>query len=311
MNGMSVSGSLGSGVDHVLLTRFNLPSAGREGQVRAQEGWLRNRVDLFERFCLPSVTAQTSGNVRWIVYFDPQSPPWLRDRIPRLADEGGFVPIFRATVNHDELVEDLTKVVGRPQGRLMTTNLDNDDGLAVDFAERLQLQAHIPADRTAIYFSRGLILAGKDLYSRTDRRNAFCSVVESWEKPATCWADWHNLLGKSMPVMEIAGPPAWLQVVHGGNVSNRVRGRLVSSLIHAGDFPVIPSGTGYPSDRELRWENLVVAPVRFLGERGRSTVKWLMMLLLGKEGLGKVKELLATRRAGPVRGEADATEGTY
>ncbi|BCW73401.1 glycosyltransferase [Arthrobacter sp. NicSoilB8] len=308
---MSVSGSRGFEVDHVLLTRFNLPTAGRESQVRAQEGWLRDRVDLFERFCLPSVRAQTSGNFRWVVYFDPESPSWLKEMIPRLAGDGGFVPIFRESVNHEELLADLIEVVGKPRKRLVTTNLDNDDGLAVDFAERLQIQAGIPTGRTAIYFSRGLILKGKNLYSRIDRRNAFCSVVESWDEPVTCWADWHNLLGKSMPVREIAGSPAWLQVVHGGNVSNRVRGRMVSAVLHVKSFPVISPDTGYPSDRALRWENLVAAPARYLGERGRSTVKWLMILVLGKDGLSRVKEVLSVGKAGPVRGEADATEGTY
>ncbi len=43
------------GVDHVFLTRFNLPSAGFESMVRAKQGWLQNRVELFERFCLPSL----------------------------------------------------------------------------------------------------------------------------------------------------------------------------------------------------------------------------------------------------------------
>lgn len=301
----------GTGLDHVLLTRFNLPSPGREGQIRSQEGWLRNRVELFEQFCLPSVRAQTSGNVRWIVYFDPESPQWLMDRIPQLAGDSGFVPIFRAAVNHAELVSDLRDVVGEPQERLLTTNLDNDDGLSVDFVDRLQRKAATPLGRTALYFSRGLILAGHSLYLRSDRRNAFCSVVESWEDPVTCWADWHNLLGKSMPVVEILGHPAWLQVVHGGNVSNCVRGRMVSARPHTEYFPVIPVGTGYPSDRELRWENLVAAPARYLGERGRLAAKWLAMMVLGKDGLGKAKEMLATRRAGPVRGDKDATEGTY
>jgi hypothetical protein len=270
---------------------------GPEGKIRAQEGWLRKRVDLFEQFCLPSVKAQTAGNVRWIVYFDPESPTWLLEQIPRLAIHGGFVPIFRATVSHQELVADLRGVVGKPQERLLTTNLDNDDGLAVDFAFRLQREAAKFLDRTALYFPRGLIMAGEALYLRTDRRNAFCSVVEAWDDPATCWSDWHNLLGKSMPVMEIPGHPAWLQVVHGGNVSNRIRGRMVSARNYAEDFPVIPAGTGHPSDGKLRWENLVAAPGRYLRERGRGAVKWLLMTVLGKDGLSKVKELLATRRA--------------
>lgn len=308
---MSVSVSRGVDVDHVLLTRFNLPTAGRESQVRAQAGWLRDRVELFERFCLPSVRAQTSENFHWIVYFDPESPSWLLEMIPRLAGDGGFVPIFRESVNHAELLADLTKVVGTPRNRLVTTNLDNDDGLAMDFSERLQMEASIPTGRTAIYFSRGLILNGKNLYSRNDRRNAFCSVVESWDEPVTCWADWHNLLGKSMPVREIAGSPAWLQIVHGGNVSNRVRGKMVSSVRYLRSFPIIPPGVGYPSHRALRWENLAAAPARYLGELGRSTAKWLMLMVLGKDGLSRVKEVLTAGKAVPARGEADATEGTY
>ncbi|MCU1424755.1 MAG: hypothetical protein JWM51_1046, partial [Microbacteriaceae bacterium] len=67
--------------DHVLLTRFNLPSAGVESLIRAQEGWLRTRVELFERYCVPSVLAQTSSSYRWLIYFDPESPQWLKDRV--------------------------------------------------------------------------------------------------------------------------------------------------------------------------------------------------------------------------------------
>ncbi|MBY8850425.1 putative rhamnosyl transferase, partial [Saccharothrix sp. MB29] len=68
-------------MDHVVLTRFNLPSVGAESVVRAQEGWLTKRVGLFERYCLPSVAAQTSSDFRWLIYFDPESPQWLKDRI--------------------------------------------------------------------------------------------------------------------------------------------------------------------------------------------------------------------------------------
>jgi hypothetical protein len=127
---------------------------------------------------------------------------------------------------------------------------------------------------------------------RIDRRNAFCSVAESWDKPLACWADWHNLLGKSMPVVEIPGPPAWLQVVHGRNVSNRVHGRLISPHPHGAKFPSLPASTAHPSDNELRWELLVALPARFFGERVKSAAKWLALMILGKDGFSKVKEWL-------------------
>ena len=50
-------------LDHVILTRFNLPTGGVEGIMRAREGWLRERIDLFERYCAPSVAAQRGAEV--------------------------------------------------------------------------------------------------------------------------------------------------------------------------------------------------------------------------------------------------------
>jgi len=45
---------MAGGADHVLLTRFNLPSKGFEGMITAKEGWLTDRIALFEFYCLPS-----------------------------------------------------------------------------------------------------------------------------------------------------------------------------------------------------------------------------------------------------------------
>lgn len=67
------------------------------------------------------------------------------------------------------------------------------------------------------------------MYLRHDDRNAFCSVRSSWSAPVTCWSARHNQLSEIMATEEIGGPPAWLQVVHGLNVSNRIRGRLVAA----------------------------------------------------------------------------------
>src|SRR5690606_7652860 len=112
-----------------------------------------------------------------------------------------------------------------------TTNLDNDDAIAVDFVERLQDAAlrHSPA---ALFLRRGLIVQGDELYLRDDPDNAFCSVAEPWDVPQTAWRDWHTLLHQHFDPVSIPGHPGWLQVVHGQNVSNRVHGKLISPLPH-------------------------------------------------------------------------------
>lgn len=287
--------------DHFLITRFNLPTPGPESLVRAREGWLRERAALFQRYCLPSVAAQTGSRFRWLIYFDPESPAWLRERIREWSADGIFTPVYRTSVERQELLADLRHLAGEPAGELMTTNLDNDDGVATDFVERLQQAAARTSGRTALYLPRGLILAGTGLYARTDRSNAFCSVAEPWPDAVTCWADWHTRLGRSMPVREVPGPPGWLQVVHGGNVSNRVRGVRVSPQTHRERFPGLLTGAQPPSMAE-RARELLGTPRRAAVSGLRTAAKTVLLRVAGKDGLDRVKERIGALRSTTTRG---------
>ena len=280
-------------IDHVILTRFNLPTAGVESLVRAQEGWLRNRQVLFEKYCLPSVMLQTRQDFSWIIYFDTQSPGWLKERISELSASGDFFAIYRDTVSPEELIEDIRNSVAGESDVLLTTNLDNDDGLALDFVERLQ-DSVLDEIRTARYFPAGLIQQGDRLYLRHDPDNAFCSVSESWQEPRTCWTDWHNLLGNHMPVLELDGGPGWLQVIHSGNVSNRVRGTRVPANNYRAEFVGGLKEVAEPTKLEMRGERYVRAPLRWLRESVRATAKKLALLIGGKNALDQVKVSVST-----------------
>jgi hypothetical protein len=279
-------------VDHVLLTRFNLPSTGVERSIREQEGWLANRVGLFDRYCVPSVRAQTNRNFNWIVYFDPQSPDWLKDRVRQYAATGLFTPVYRPSVSREELLGDIRSVVAGEGHSLVTTNLDNDDALATDFIDRVQALPRQPL-RTAVFLTTGLIKRSSRLYLRVDRDNAFCTVTEPWDSPVTCWADWHVLLRRSMPVIEQAGAPAWLQVVHGENVSNRVRGRLVAAGEWGRLFPGALDDVQTPAPVEILQDRLLAGPARSMTELTRSVVKRVALMLLGKDGFYRLKSLLS------------------
>ena len=278
----------------MLLTRFNLPSQGLESLIRAREGWLRHRIDLFETYCAPSVAAQTRPGTHWVVYLDPASPGWLMDRIRPYEEQGLLRPVLRESVSREELVSDLRETVGAPQAYLATTNLDNDDGLAVDFSERLSATAPIDAPQ-AVYFVTGLIKSPCGLYLRRDRRNAFCSVVETWASPVTCWAEYHNRLPTIMPALEVAGGPGWLQVVHGENVSNRVRGRLVAPDRFEREFGSLIDDARTPSRAELTRDRLLQAPGRLVRDTARSGLRAVALRLLGKDRFSEIKRQLSAR----------------
>lgn len=278
-------------IDHVILTRFNLPSGGIEARIRAGESWLVNRWSLFERYCVPSVAAQTNHNVQWIIYFDPESPEWLKTSIAPYADRGTFTPIYRAEVSYPDLLADVRGVSSGTAGMLITTNLDNDDGLAIDFVERLQSAVDF-SDRRAVYLVNGLIMGPGGVYLRKDPDNAFCSVAEPWDQPKMCWADWHLMLRRTMPVVEIEGAPGWLQVVHGENVSNRVRGRLISPAPWSSRFPGALANAPEPGGWGIARDLLISSPLRWLRDTGRATARRAAIAALGKDGMQRMKARL-------------------
>jgi N-acetylglucosaminyl-diphospho-decaprenol L-rhamnosyltransferase len=283
-------------VGHALLTRFNLPSAGLESVIRAQDRWLRDRVSLFERYCIPSVLAQRNRNFTWLIYFDIESPRWLKQTVADHASAGLYNPLFRTSVSPAELTADIESALGGRRDQLLTTNLDNDDALALDFIDRLQ-SVRPSAQRRAIFFVHGLILNDDALYVRADRHNAFCSVLEPWEMPRTCWADWHNLLHRSMPVLELADHAAWLQVIHDANVSNRIRGHRVDPAPYRDLFGHGLAQAVSPTARQLAMDRLVAGPLRAFKEYARASGKWLIIRTVGKEGLDTVKLQFRRRQA--------------
>lgn len=278
-------------VDHVLLTRFNLPSQGVESLIRAREGWLRDRIELFERYTVPSVAAQTNRDVRWIVYLDPESPEWLLERIRPHAEAGLLNPVLRATVSREELLSDIRATLGTPREILVTSNLDNDDGLASDYSERM-VSVATKHPRTAIYLTRGIVQGGRAAYLNLDRHNAFVAVRETWDDPVSAWSDYHTALGHHMPTIEVGGAPGWLQVVHGANVSNRVRGRIVSPATYHQLFaPAIDADE--PTGAAILRDRLLGDPMRRLRDGARTTLRTQGLRMLGKERYDRLKFTLA------------------
>lgn len=277
-------------VDHVILTRFNLPSQGAESLIRAQDGWLLERVDLFERFTVPSIEAQTVTHFRWIVYFDPESPAWLLERLSSYVESGLFSALYRESVTWQDVVVDARELTGGAADLLITTNLDNDDALATDFVERVQREA-AKGWRGALYMSTGLILHGNRTYLREDRDNAFCCAIEPWADAQTAWRDWHVMLGRHMKVRSIQGAPAWLQVIHGRNVSNRPRGQLANPARYQSLYPGALDDIATPTRPTLALDAFVHRPIREVREAVRFGGKTIMLKLFGKSGIEQASRL--------------------
>ncbi|TVQ57706.1 MAG: hypothetical protein EA355_03740 [Rhodobacteraceae bacterium] len=250
---------------HVVMTRFNLATPGRESAIRIRPGWLSGRFDLFERYCLPSMAAQTRQDFDWIVYFDVDTPASFRERIERCREVRPFTPYYTPLFLSEGWPRSIRETFGETAPRLLTTRLDNDDALARDHVERLQA-AVAPFDgaRASFNFTNGFLLNGGRVYAHRHPANAFASQLEPWgAETRTASSIPHLDMADYGPVIQIPGPGGWLQVIHDGNVSNRTAGRRVAPDAAQDRFPAEVLGDLAPfGPIEAMLDRFVEGPAR-------------------------------------------------
>lgn len=211
---------------HFLMTRFNLATPGREKAIRNKAGWLDYRFDLFERFCLPSVVAQSCGKFKWIVYFDHEIPDKYRERIRVLSAGGAFFPYYTPLFDEGGWARSLFETFEIVEDLVLTTGLDSDDALSRDFVDRLQTEVRSNGNMVGSYnFDFGLVRRGGSLYRIKHRSNPFFSYLAQTDKSMkSAPAILHMHIAEAGRVFHLGGDPAWMQIVHDRNVSNKIRG---------------------------------------------------------------------------------------
>lgn len=259
-------------VPHVLMTRFNLATPGREAAIRNRPDWLATRFRLFEDFCLPSVAEQTTGAFTWIIYFDKDTPAEFKARVAELQRQVRFHAYYTGLFPASGWPQSLAEVLGAKLGALppvvLTSRLDNDDALARDYMERTAAAAmgQVPVPRVGIVITNGYIRSATSAYRISHPANAFASWLERVDQPdgpLTAMGISHIDAADFGPLVQVPGPGGWLQVVHGGNVSNKVRGVRVSPDALASRFhPGALIGLEPASGLTLAADRLVLSPLR-------------------------------------------------
>lgn len=210
------------GLGHLLLTRFSV--RWDEGASPPEDEWLRERVAIFRRYTLPSVLRQSQPPDAWILLCSP-APQWLRDEFAAMQKEAAWIrPVETDEHFSPELARDVVKDALSPAAdRVLTTRIDNDDVIAEDYLAAVRAEAGDDYEGF-INFTKGLQLADRKLYWRSDPSNPFISLAEPVGELRTVFVDWHVHLDKHGPVRQVSTRPMWIQVVHGSNIANRASG---------------------------------------------------------------------------------------
>jgi hypothetical protein len=226
---------------HFLLTRFNVTDRQRSTP-GLESGWLTHRFDLFKRYCLPSVAGQTTLNFCWLVFFDARTDPKDLDRFKKLVEGLPVVVVLVApdgSSTWDSACGAISELLLPSTKWVMTSRIDNDDAIADDYLSRVQEELS-GKDSAFTTFSNGYEWDGIRLYTRHYPLSPFVSRIEPVGGFQSVMKVRHRRVASMDAWSKIDGPPAWLQVVHGENLSNVVRGRrtLRTDIERGGQFSI-------------------------------------------------------------------------
>jgi hypothetical protein len=210
---------------HLLLTRFNTATDFAPSRLGLQEEWLTRRLALFEQYCFPSVANQVGADFHWLVFFDAESPDWVRSKI------AFYEPQLKAVFVEGEATDQVIAQKAAESGLittpyLITTRLDNDDALGKNHMARVQAAFH-GQEREFLQFPLGLQMYRGHLYQVYWQSNPFLSLIEKIPDAqpfTTVLCVPHNRVQSAGPVKSLWCPPQWLQVLHGSNLLNSLRG---------------------------------------------------------------------------------------
>lgn len=210
---------------HLVLTRFNTALGETASPRRLESGWLESRLEMFERYCLPSVAAQQGVRFRWVLFCDGQSPEWFRERMESFAPL--VTPLYVDGWLTDERMASILADAGMVNTPyLITTRIDNDDAIACGHLAAVQ-SAFRRQEREFLTFPVGMQLFRGHLYTVTWPSNPFLSLIErvgEGNRFTTVCCVRHDHVRSAGRLRSLVRTPQWMQLLHEDNLGNRLRG---------------------------------------------------------------------------------------
>ncbi len=218
---------------HYLITRFNVPvknwDRDKAGHPVLDDAWMKERLSLFTTYCAPTILHQSIKDFTWLIYCDTlTSPDYLA--IIQQAINGIPGATIRKVEDFEMSLTDFRKLLAAdPSPFVITSRLDNDDGLGPDFIREVQA-SFVPVDKMIINFNKGVLY---DLQNhvltevRSSPYNHYGSLIE--EKQAdqmflTIFGYPHGQPPKGSNVMNLNSRFAWLKVIHQRNMVSKTNG---------------------------------------------------------------------------------------
>lgn len=223
---------------HFIITRFNLRFSDntwekdRLGNQVLTDEWLAYRIELFIKYCLPSVLNQTSRNFLWLLYFNTGTNETIIQQFRELEkSHNNLIKIIMAN-GYDDFMErycnDVLSFCPDNNRYVITTRLDNDDIVHKDFIKKIQ-ERFCEQQFMAINFVKIMMLnpdKNNKLFIDYSFSNHFISVIEKTEsaKISGCYSRGDRKWNIRNKIIHIFDKPYCIEIISDRNLINRFRG---------------------------------------------------------------------------------------
>lgn len=220
-------------VDNYIITRFNLGIY--DSKHYNSNEWMKDRLRLFETYCLPSIRNQTCKDFVWVLLIDSNTPKKIINKIEDICNGINIkilivdwnIPGRFGEKNH---VQSWRKLLlnefSESQDMIAMTRLDNDDALNIDFIKKIRSMSVSLKHGYVFDNPFGVIYdekANKAYHITHPMGTPFITLINkySW-KMKTVYYSYHRAVAvKSKRFVNIKGLDySWLIVVHSNNISN-------------------------------------------------------------------------------------------
>ena len=260
---------------HFIGTRFNLKTSSwktnKSGNNVLTEAWLKDRFNLFETYCFPSVKNQSNQNFTWFLFFDVDTPQYYKERIELLnKDYPNFEPVFIDGIEKltDAFEENILKFTDDSNKFVITTRIDNDDIIHKDFIATIQ-SLYVPKHLTVIDIQKGyqvsIDIDTPEVRNYIHPFNAFISVVEAIESIKTIYSREHYGWKVEKNVVPYKKKYLWVELSHSENYVNHRQVKLKKAYKFNGDDFALSSENKFKiSFKDTLITNLKIDKNRFL-----------------------------------------------
>lgn len=213
-----------------VITRLNLNCRKSVSWQGLDPAWLQIRLELMQRFLLPSLRMQEDQDFVWLVLVHPDTPQSLFTAIQEVPQ----AHIMRTALDLTE-----KEILGQACVRylhehysarlLITARIDSDDGIAADFGKRLK---QLALEQTSIGegvfsdFPRGAIYnIGREMAYLVRSRSRSCGVakIEPFSAQATTiyCGPHHKIANRENCISTDTDHPMWVQTTHDFHINRR------------------------------------------------------------------------------------------